>query len=759
MVKEETYTISGMSCAACSSAVERVTRKLEGVEESNVNLTTGKMTIKYDDEKVSSQLISQKVEKAGFGCDLYQREEEKKEVTLAIKEDDKELKEKKHNLVGAWIFTLALMYVSMGSMLPYPLPLPPVFSGSAHPVNFALIQLLLTIPVLFYGRFFFTNGFSALFHKNPNMNSLVAIGSACSFAYSIVVMFSLDGNPHQIHNLYFESASMVLTFVMTGKYLEARSTKKTKGAITALMKLTPNTAIVVSEGKQKEVPVQQLKVGDIVLVKPGSRIPTDGRVTQGESAVDESMLTGESMPIDKTVGSEVTGGSMNINGALYVSVSRVGKDTTLSQIIAYMEDAQGKKAPIAKIADKVSGVFVPIVMVIAVIAGLIWFFAGQDPSFILKVITSVLVIACPCALGLATPAAIMVGTGKGASLGILIRSGGALEIAGKTQVVVLDKTGTITQGNPQVTTILSKTNNQTEILLIASAAESVAQHPLAQAIEEKAKDSIPQEKMQQYKVEHFTNIPGKGLRATLVSKDDTHAVYIGNTLLMKEEGIAIDPELQKGSELLSAQGNTLVYVAKEKQLLGIIAIADTIRDTSKEAVAMFKKLGVEVQMLTGDNKKTAEYIGGLAGVDKVIAEVLPQEKAQVVAALQAEGKSVMMVGDGINDAPALVQADTGVAIGGGSHIAVEAGNIILMKNDLRDAAKSIQLSRLTLFNIKENLFWAFFYNSIGIPIAAGALYPVFGILLTPMLAGLAMSLSSVFVVGNALRLRTKKIKL
>lgn len=770
MIHEETYTITGMTCAACSSAVERVTRKLDGVEASNVNLATGKLTIRYDTEKVTPDLIIAKVDRAGFGCQPFKREEEKT-APARTREDsshlqDGELRERKHRLIGAWIFTLALMYVSMGSMLPTPLPLPDLFDGSSHPTNFALLQLLLAIPVLFYGRFFYTNGLSALFHKNPNMNSLVALGSLVSFVYSLAITFLVADNPHQLHNLYYESATMVLTFVMTGKYMEERSKKKTKGAITALMELAPDTALLLRDGATQEVPAEQLMVGDLILVKPGTRIPADGEVVQGISSVDESMLTGEGIPVDKAEGSSVTGGSMNLNGALTLRVSRVGTDSTLAKIIAVMEDAQGKKAPIAKIADQVSGVFVPVVMGIAVVAALVWLVAGKDVAFVLQILTSVLVIACPCALGLATPAAIMVGTGLGASNGILIRSGEALEVAGKTTAVVMDKTGTLTEGRPRVTKIVTAENDsalEDQTLVLAAAAESVAQHPLASAIFEKmtekgkASPVLPT-------VGSFENIPGKGIKATLENQQE---VLVGSSRLMEEAGLAIGERLLQAGQELSAQGNTLVYVAtlepaggnspQTGKLLGLIAIADTIRDTSREAVEQFKSRGVKTVLLTGDNRRAGDFIGQQVGVDQVIAEVLPQEKAQVIERLQKEGHQVMMVGDGINDAPALVQADTGVAIGGGSDIAVEAGSVILMKSDVRDAARTIRLSRLTLRNIRQNLFWAFLYNTIGIPIAAGVLYPFTGLLMTPMLAGLAMSLSSVCVVSNALRLKTKKL--
>lgn len=773
MTTEETYTITGMSCAACSSAVERVTRKIAGVESSSVNLATGRMTISYDPDKVTPELIVARVERAGFGCTPFKPQEAKtapsaQERTPTPDVQDRELQEKKHRLVGAWIFTLALMYVSMGSMLPTPLPLPDLVESGSHPTNFALLQLLLTIPVLFFGRFFYTNGFSALLHGNPNMNSLVALGSSVSFVYSLAITFLVADNPHQLHHLYYESATMVLTFVMTGKYLEERSKLRTRGAITALMELAPQKTLVLRDGVPQELPAAQLVVGDLVLVKPGSRIPADGQVVQGTSAVDESMLTGESIPVDKTEGSQVTGGSMNVNGALTVRVDRVGADSTLAQIIAVMEEAQGKKAPIAQIADRISGIFVPVVIGIAVMAALVWLLAGKEVAFALQILTSVLVIACPCALGLATPAAIMVGTGLGASNGILIRSGEALEVAGKTTVVVMDKTGTVTQGRPRVTKIITAAAMEEAVLLeLAAAAESVAQHPLAQAVIQRLEEAVPppsQAAKNLPTISDFENIPGKGIRAQL---EGGGQVLVGSRRLMEENQLEISQKLQRAEAELAGQGNTLVYVAtlepaggnapQTGKLLGLIAIADTIRDTSREAVERLKAWDIKTVLLTGDNRLSAQAIGREVGADQVIAQVLPQEKAQVIAQLQQEGHQVMMVGDGINDAPALVQAHTGVAIGGGSDIALEAGSIVLMKSDLRDVAKAITLSRLTIRNIRQNLFWAFLYNTIGIPVAAGVLYPFTGTLMTPMLAGLAMSLSSVCVVSNALRLKTKKL--
>ena len=744
-MREETYDISGMHCAACSASVERVTRKLPGVERSDVNLTTEKMTIRYDETKVTPEQIVAKVEKAGFGCTPHAEKKEAAEQALQDAEAA-ELRHKQRELITAGVFSLVLLYVSMGQMLPFglpALPLPDLFSMHTHPVNFAILQLLLTVPVLYCGRHFFTSGFKALVHGNPNMDSLVAIGSACSFAYSVVMTFLISDDPHAyVHNLYYESAAVVLTLVSLGKFLESRNMQKTKGAITALMRLSPDTAILADSGK--EVPTKSLKNGDVVLVKPGARVPADGMVTQGESSVNEAMLTGESLPVEKTAGSEVIGGSVNLNGALYVQVTRTGEDTTLARIIRFVEDAQGKKAPISKTADKVAGVFVPVVMGIAVLAAVAWAIAGQPFAFVLRVFTSVLVIACPCALGLATPTAIMVGTGLGARHGILIRSGEILEITHSVDTVVLDKTGTVTKGEPAVTSVVPYQCGGDTLLTVAAAVESVSAHPLAAAITAYASSqglgAFP-------KPESFENLSGKGLRAVL----NGETVLGGNRRLLEEAGVDVTP-LLKEAERLSNQGQTPMFFAKGGVLLGLISVADSVKETSAAAIARMKELGIRTVLLTGDNHAAADHIGRLVGVDQVVAEVLPEEKAGVIQRLQAEGRKVMMVGDGINDAPALTQAEVGCAIGSGSDIAIESADIVLMRDDLQDVPRALRLSALTLRDIKQNLFWAFCYNTIGIPIAAGLLYLFGGPLLSPMFAGAAMSLSSVCVVGNALRL-------
>lgn len=749
-MREEKYDISGMHCAACSASVEKVTRRLPGVERSDVNLTTGIMTICYDEAQVGPEQIAAKVEKAGFGCALHA--EHREETVQDVKDAEAAaLKRKQTELIAAGVFSVVLLYVSMGQMLPFglpSLPLPDIFSMHTHPVNFAILQLLLTIPVLYCGRHFFTGGFKALFHANPNMDSLVAIGSACSFAYSVVMTFLISDDPHTyVHNLYYESAAVVLTLVSLGKFLESRNMQKTKGAITALMQLAPDTAILADSGR--EVPTKSLKAGDTVLVKPGARVPADGVVTQGESSVNEAMLTGESLPVEKSVGSEVIGGSVNQNGALYVRVTRTGEDATLARIIRFVEDAQGKKAPISKTADKVAGVFVPAVITIALAAAIAWAVAGQPFAFVLRVFTSVLVIACPCALGLATPTAIMVGTGLGAKHGILIRSGEILEITHSVDTVVLDKTGTVTQGAPAVTEIVPQGCGKLDLLSTAAAVEAVSAHPLAEAISacaaEQGLTDLP-------KPEQFENLSGRGLKAALSGE----TVLAGSRRLLEEEGVDVSPLLEE-AERLAAQGQTPMYFARGGRLLGLISVADPVKETSAAAIRKMKDAGIRTVLLTGDNHAAASHIGALVGVDEVIAEVLPEEKAGVIQRLQAQGRKVMMVGDGINDAPALTQAEVGCAIGSGSDIAIESADIVLMRDDLQDVPRALRLSALTLRDIKQNLFWAFCYNTVGIPIAAGALYLFGGPLLSPMFAGAAMSLSSVCVVGNALRLGRAKL--
>jgi len=749
-MKKEVYLIEGMHCAACSSAVERVTRKLSGVVRSDVNLTTNKMDIEYDESLVTPAQIMEKIEKAGFHAVPFQKEDRQ---TKEKPEKDDELiafRGERNRIIAAIILSVILLYVTMGTMF-FDAPLPELFRMDSHLTNFAAIQLLLSTVILFIGRRFYTSGFKALRHLNPNMDTLVALGTSAAYLYSLAIFFLLPDRPEMAHGLYFESSAIVITLVSLGKYMEAGSKRKTTGAIRKLIELAPDTAVLLQpDGTQREVPTKTLHVGDTVLIKPGARIPLDGVVTEGMSGVDESMLTGESMPVEKTAGSEVIGGSINQNGVLTVRVSRVGEDTTLAKIIRFVEEAQGKKAPIAKVADKVAGVFVPIAMSIAVVAALIWLIAGMPFSFALKVFVAVLVIACPCAMGLATPTAIVVGTGLGAGNGILIRSGEALEITHTARVAVLDKTGTVTEGRPKVTDIIPVGMEEEALLSLAAAVESGSGHPLADAVLTYAKErGVPYG----LTVSGFENLSGKGVRAKL---PDGRTVLIGNYKLMQEGGVETIV-LQAEAARLAERGETPMLVAVDGAPAGVISVADSIKKTSPEAIRRLKELGLRIVLLTGDNKTTAERIGREAGVDEVISEVLPEDKAMVVKRLQEEGNTVLMVGDGINDAPALVQADVGCAIGSGSDIAIESADIVLMKNDLLDVAKAVNLSRMTIRNIKQNLFWAFFYNSIGIPIAAGVLYPAFHLLLSPMIGALAMSLSSVFVVTNALRLRGKKL--
>lgn len=746
-MKQECYDITGMTCASCSAAVERVTRKMEGVQESNVNLATNKMTITYDESKVSPEDIIGRVEKAGFGAALEQIKEKEQE-----KEEKLEQEEAQHKIrqrvIGSIIFAVPLLYISMGHMLPFELPLPRILSMEENPFNYALAQLLLTVVVLIFGRKFYIVGFKTLFHGHPNMDSLVAIGTGSAFLYSLVMTIRIPFDAHAVHSLYYESAAVVVTLVMLGKYFESKSKGKTSEAIRKLMELAPDTAVRLKEGKEEEIPVEQVNKGDVLLVRPGSKIPLDGIVVRGVSSVDESMLTGESIPVEKESGAEVIGGSMNYNGALEMEVTHTGKDTTLAKIIRLMEEAQGRKAPISKMADVVAGYFVPAVLVIAVLAAVIWAVTGHPISFVLKIFVSVLVIACPCALGLATPTAIMVGTGLGASHGILIKSGEALEITHKAQAVVLDKTGTVTEGKPKVVQVISKTRSREELLWMAGACEVPSEHPLGKAIVEAAREQrgkLPA-------CEEFSSITGQGIHAVLEGK----SFWIGNAKLLKEKNFSAK-DLEKEAEEIAAKGQTPMFVVIDGVMEGIISVADTVKETSRSAIDKIKKAGIKVYMLTGDNRWTAEYIGSQVHADEVIAEVLPQDKAAVVQKLQQEGKTVLMVGDGINDAPALAQADIGVAIGSGSDIAMGSSDVVLMRSDLEDVYRAIKLSKATIRNIKENLFWAFAFNSCGIPVAAGLLYAFGGPLLNPMIAGLAMSFSSVFVVSNALRLKRLKL--
>lgn len=744
------FAVEGMSCASCSSAVERVTRKLPGVQESEVNLLTGKLRISYDDAQLKPQDIIDKVQKAGFTARLLTEEK----AAEAAQPDDgaAALKVQGRLVVLSLVLAAILLYVSMGPMIWAAIPTIPLFNMHSHPANFAWLQMLLSLPILWIGRGFFLRGFKALWHRNPTMDSLVAIGASVSFLYSLAISFLVSDDHHLVHQLYYESAAVVVALVMMGKHMEERSKLRTGEAIRKLMALAPATAtLVLEDSSQQEVPSAQVKVGQTILIKPGSTVPLDGKVLSGASSVDESMLTGESLPVEKGPGDEVTGGSLNQQGALYAEVTRVGEDSTLSRIIRFVQDAQGRRAPISGMADRVAAVFVPVVIVIALLSSAAWLVFGEDLSFAVRILTAVLVIACPCAMGLATPTAIVVGTGLGASRGILIRNGEALERTHESQVVIFDKTGTLTQGRPEVTHIRPLAGSEQAMLALVALAEQASQHPLASAYLRRAEEL--RAKAEGLSVQQFRNFSGMGIEADL---SDGRRIAIGNLQLMEMAMVDASP-LTPEAEALAAEGETPVYVALDGELLGLISVADQLKEGAPQAVADLKAMGLHTVLLTGDSELSAQAIGRRVGVDEVIARVLPEGKAAVVERFKRQGKVVLMVGDGINDSPALAAADIGCAIGNGSDIAIEAADLVLMKSDVQDVPRAIHLSRLTIRNIKQNLFWAFFYNTVGIPVAAGLLHIFGGPLMNPMLAGLAMSLSSVFVVGNALRLRRAQL--
>lgn len=741
-MREEKYDIGGMHCAACSSAVERVTGKLPGVVSSYVNLPMNRLTISYDEALCSPEQIIKKIEKAGFTAKLHSGEPKAAEAASAARDG---LKNEKTQLIISIILAFLLLSVSMGQMLFPNMPVPDIISRLSHPVNFAILQMLLAIPVLFLGKRFFISGFKSLFHGSPNMDTLVAVSSSASFLFSLAMTFLISDDPSRANNLYFESSAVVIALVSVGKYLEAGNKEKTKDAIKKLRKLVPETAILVDENGQWEVPLEMIKPGDTVLVKAGSNVPADGTVTDGSGSINEAMLTGESMPAVKEKGSEVYGGSVSVDGTLFIEVTKTGRDTALSKIIGFVEDAQGKKAPISRTADRVAGVFVPVVFAIALLSAAIWLLCGAEFAFALKIFTCVLVIACPCAMGLATPTAIIVGTGLGASKGILIRSGEALEAAHKTNVVIFDKTGTVTLGTPQITDIVS--DNEGRLLTAAASLENLSSHPLAAAVmKEAARRSIKPEN-----VSDFESIAGKGLKAT---DSRGNVILAGSPDFLRKESVNTENYDERISAL-EDEGKTVIAVAEGGCIQGIIALADEPKPEASAAVERLRKMGIKTVLLTGDNKKAAGYISRKLGFDETVAEVLPGEKAETVERYRKSGAAVMMAGDGINDAPALVQADIGCAVGSGSDIAIDAADIVLMRSDINDVCRCIALSRETIKTIRQNLFWAFCYNTLAIPIAAGALYPAFGILLSPMIGGLAMSLSSLFVVTNALRLKRR----
>ncbi|MGI6040395.1 MAG: heavy metal translocating P-type ATPase [Eubacteriales bacterium] len=738
-----TIPISGMSCQACAQRVEKGLNELEGVDSVSVNLLTEKASVAFNPEKTRLSIIKHKIDELGYKA-LEIEQEEIVDANRARLE--KESRSLRRRFIISAIFALPLLYIAMGPMI-Y-LPVPGFLSPDNYPLRFALTQLLLTIPIVITGRRFYSVGFRALLQRSPNMDSLIALGTSAAVVYSLystILIYLGDG--HAVHGLYFESAGVIISLILLGKTLEAISKGKTSEAIKKLMGLTPKTATVLQDGKEIEISIDEVAEGDLILVRPGEKIPVDGVVIEGYSAVDESMLTGESIPVEKNPGDNVYAACINGNGSIKFRATRVGKETVLSQIIKLVEDAQSAKAPIAKIADTVSGYFVPIVLGIALFALVAWLIAGETVTFSLTIFISVLVIACPCALGLATPTAIMVGTGKGAELGILYKSGEALEILHKVDTVVLDKTGTITNGRPQVTDFVESTEDgmsKERVLSLVAAAEKSSEHPLGEAIVRYAKEmsiTLPE-------VSRFEALPGLGIEAEV----DGVVLLIGNRRLMKENQVPLDDYLHHSTRLAD-EGKTPMFIAIDKRFAGIIAVADTVKDNSAAAIAELHEMGIEIVMITGDNPRTSEAIAKQVGVNKVLAEVLPKDKSDEVKKLQSDGKVVAMVGDGINDAPALAQADIGIAIGHGTDIAMESADVVLMKSDLMDIPTAIQLSSKTIRTIKQNLFWAFGYNTAGIPIAAGLLHIFGGPLLSPMIAAAAMSFSSVSVLLNALRLK------
>lgn len=747
--KQIQLPIGGMSCAVCAKRVEKAISELEGVADVNVNFAAEKAFVTYNPQKVRPSAMKEAVLKAG-----YQPLENK---GAGAEDEDRKRREKEINtmkkkFIAAAIFAFPLLYIAMVPMIKFvSLPGAKMLDGLMmnYPLFYALLEFFLTVPVICVGYRFYTVGFKSLFQKSPNMDSLIAVGTTAAVAFSLYNTFQIaKGNFQAVHSLYFESAGVIITLILLGKMLEAVSKGKTGEAIKKLMGLAPKTAFVIQNSAETEIPVEEVEIGDIIIVKPGSKIPVDGVVIEGHTAIDESMLTGESMPVDKKAGDKVYAASLNTTGTVKFRAEKVGSDTALAQIIKLVEQAQGSKAPIAKLADIVAGYFVPAVIAIAVASGIAWFIGTGDFKFALTIFISVLVIACPCALGLATPTAIMVGTGKGAENGILIKSGEALETAHKINAIILDKTGTITEGKPSVTDLICASNfTQEKLLQLVASAEKNSEHPLGQAIVRGAQEKS----LALLEAENFNSITGQGIEAQIAGL----SVFVGNRKMMEEKNISVK-ELEKDADKLAEEGKTPVFVATDGQPAGIVAVADVVKKSSRAAIESLHKMGIEVAMITGDNKKTAEAIARQVGIDRVLAEVLPQDKAFEVKKLQQEGRKVAMVGDGINDAPALAQSDIGIAIGSGTDVAMESADIVLMHSDLTDVPTAILLSKKTIRNIKQNLFWAFGYNTIGIPVAAGVLYLFGGPLLNPMLAAAAMSLSSVSVLTNALRLKRFK---
>lgn len=745
MEKEEVFVIDGMTCAACAVTVENAVNKIDNVDSAVVNLTTEKMTVRYNSDLVSEEEIEKAVVDAGYGASVFDpataksQSERQSEATQNMW----------HKFLLSALFAVPLLYLSMGSMMG--LWVPDVVSMDSHPLVFASVQLVLTLPVMYFGRRFYVNGFRSLIKGHPNMDSLVALATSAAFIYSLYGVYHVIlGHAHHAHMLYFESVAAILTLITLGKYFETLSKGRTSDAIQKLVKLSAKTATVIRDGVEESVPIENVVIGDILLVKPGEKIPVDGRVVSGHSAIDESMLTGESIPVEKVADDKVFGASINGQGSLTIQAERVGDETLLAQIIKLVEDAQQTKAPIAKIADRVAGVFVPVVITIALITFAFWYFVmGESFVFALQVAIAVLVIACPCALGLATPTAIMVGTGRGAENGILYKRGDVLENAHHIDTMVFDKTGTITQGKPQVVDVITYHGDEKSLLSKVASIEKYSEHPLSQAIVEKA----VAEKLDFSEVENFTSLTGRGLQGEVAGQ----TFYIGNRRLMEE--LQVDLSASEAAVLAATQkGQTPIYISANQQLLGVITVADLLKVDSKETVSKLQNKGIDVVLLTGDNSKTAQAIAKQAGIKTVISEVLPDQKSQAIKDLQSQGKLVAMVGDGINDAPALAVADIGIAVGSGTDIAIESADIILMKPEISDILKALSISRLTIKVVKENLFWAFIYNILAIPVAMGVLYLFGGPLLNPMIAGLTMGFSSVSVVLNALRLKYIKLK-
>lgn len=741
----EKFNVTGMTCSACSAHVEKSVKKLDGVKSVNVNLLQNNMHVDFDETAISVDDIINAVVSGGYGASVAGKEQEKKDNKI-----DNEISNMKFRLVVSLVCLVPLMYISMGHMWGWPFL--SVFHGAENGITFALTQMLLTLPIMYVNRKYYITGFKTLFHGAPNMDSLIAIGSGAAFVYGIIAIYCIGyglghGDKEFAHsymmNLYFESAAMILALITLGKFLESRAKGKTSQAIEKLIDLSPKTAVVIRDGKEVTVGVDDVQIGEIVVVKAGQSVPLDGVIVEGNGAIDESAITGESIAVEKNVGDKVIGATINKSGYFKFKVEKVGEDTALSQIIYLVEEASASKAPIAKLADKVSGIFVPVVISIAVITIIVWLLLGKGVSFALSMGISVLVISCPCALGLATPTAIMVGTGKGAQYGILTKSAESLETAHQVDTVVLDKTGTITEGKPSVTDIAPVGISDKELLQIAASIEYLSEHPLAKAIVEKA------DGLEFSDVADFEQIVGQGVKGNV----DGKKVLAGNYKMMRENNIEVSED-----EIFANDGKTSLYFAVDNKFVGIIAVADTIKETSRQAIEDMRNMGLDVIMLTGDNAVTANAIKNKLPLSSAVAEVLPSDKEEVVRKLQQSGHKVAMVGDGINDAPALTRADVGIAIGAGTDIAIESADIVLMKSDLQDVVTSIELSHSVIKNIKENLFWAFFYNALGIPIAAGVLYGIAGLKLNPMIAALAMSFSSVFVVSNALRLRFFKPK-